>query len=119
MFYDRFVMLCKSRGVSPSRAAVDAGLSKSTVSKWKRTPDSRPTGAVIEKLTRYFGISVAQLLGEEPGKEIGREDIKFALFGGAGDITDEMYEEVLSFAEFVKHREAARSDKRVRSRKKE
>lgn len=119
MFYDRFVMLCKTRGVSPSRAAVDAGLSKSTVSKWKRSPDSRPTGAVIEKLTRYFGISVAELLGENTGKEIRREDIKFALFGGGGDITDEMYEEVLSFAEFVRQREAAKSGKRVRSRKKE
>ena len=52
MFYDRFVMLCESRGVSPSRAAIDAGLSKSTVTKWKRSPDARPTGTVIEKLTR-------------------------------------------------------------------
>ena len=65
MFYDRFVMLCQKRGVSPSRAAIDAGLSKSTVTKWKRSPDARPTGNVIEKLTRYFGVSVAELLGEE------------------------------------------------------
>lgn len=119
MFYERFVMLCKSRGVSPSRAAIDAGLSKSTVSKWKRSPDSCPTGGVIDKLTKYFGISVAELLGEAPETEIRKEDIKFALFGGGSDITDEMYDEVLSFAEFVRQREAAKKGKKISNRKKE
>lgn len=112
-------MLCKSRGISPSRAAVDAGLSKSTVSKWKRSPDSCPTGGVIDKLTRYFGISVAELLGEEAGSGVGKEEIKFALFGGGSDITDEMYDEVLSFAEFVRQREAAKQGRKVVSRRKE
>lgn len=112
-------MLCKSRGVSPSRAAIDAGLSKSTVSKWKRSPDSKPTGSVIDKLTKYFGISVAELLGEETGNDIRKEDIKFALFGGGSDITDEMYEEVLSFADFVRQREAAKQGRKVIARRRE
>lgn len=114
MFYDRFVALCSQRGVTPSRAAVDAGLSKSTVTKWKNDPTARPTGNVIEKLTRYFDIPVAELLGENPaysqeGKRIiTDEEIKFALFGGSGEITDEMYEEVRNFAAFVKQRENQR-----------
>ena len=110
MFYDRFVMLCQKRGVSPSRAAIDAGLSKSTVTKWKRFPDAQPTGNVIDKLTRYFGISVSELLDEE-NPQVSNDDLKFALFGGSGEITDEMYEEVLSFAAFVKQREAAKKRK--------
>ena len=65
MFYDRYVKICKDHGVSPSRAAIDAGLSKSTVSKWKSTPDAEPTGAAIKKLTEYFNISIADLMGEE------------------------------------------------------
>ena len=102
MFYDRFVMLCESRGVSPSRAAIDAGLSKSTVTKWKRFPDAQPTGNVID-----------ELLGEEgpEPQKVSDSDLKFALFGGSGDITDEMYNEVLSFAAFVKEREAAKKRK--------
>lgn len=113
MFYDRFVMLCESRGVSPSRAAVDAGLSKSTVTKWKRCPDSRPTGNVIDKLTKYFGVSVAELLGEEESQpaKVSQTDLKFALFGGSGEITDKMLEEVLSFAAFVKEREDGKKRK--------
>lgn len=110
MFYDRFVMLCDRRGVSPSRAAIDSGLSKSTVTKWKNDPTTRPTGAVIEKLTRYFGISISELLGENEGtdspRKVSEEDIKFALFGGSGQITQAMYDEVLDFAAFVAAREA-------------
>lgn len=116
MFYERFVQLCREHHVTPSRAAIEAGLSKSTVTKWKKEPNSKPTGNVIDKLTQYFGLSVAELLGEnekapaESGKrEVTSDDIKFALFGGSGEITDAMYDEVLSFAAFVKQREAAKN----------
>lgn len=109
MFYERFAALCAQRGISPSRAAEDAGLSKSTVTKWKRSPDSRPTGAVLEKLAQYFGVTVADLLGEP--KTVRDEDVKFALFGGSGDITDEMYQEVLRFADYVRQREMEKKEK--------
>ena len=112
MFYDRFVKLCSSRGVTPSRAAIDAGLSKSTVTKWKNDPSARPTGNVIDKLTRYFGISISDLLGEGENSEEIRpasdEEVKFALFGGSEGITREMYEEVCAFAAFIKQREEAK-----------
>lgn len=115
MFYDRFVMLCERRGVTPSRAAIDAGLSKSTVTKWKNDPNTRPTGAVIEKLTRYFNISISDLLGESDEYRNSHrptdDDIKFALFGGREDITDAMYDEVRSFAAFVIMREDAKKKK--------
>ena len=47
--------------------------------------------------------------GERP---VSEEDIKFALFGGEGEITDAMYEEVRQFAEFVKNREAQKKQKK-------
>lgn len=118
MFYERFVLLCKQKGVSTSKAAIDAGLSKSTVTKWKKDPETKPSGNVIDKLCRYFGISVSELLGyTEDGEEDGRprptqEEIKFALFGGSGDITDAMYDEVLSFAAFVRQREEQKKQKK-------
>lgn len=100
--------------MSPSRAAIEAGLSKSTVSKWKNTPDAEPTGAAIKKLCDYFNITVAELLVEETEKapttngehSVSDDDIKFALFGGDGDITDAMYDEVKRFAAYIKQREA-------------
>lgn len=118
MFYDKFVQVCKARGISPSRAAVEAGLSKSTVTKWKTTPDAEPTGAAIKKITEYFGITIAELMGEtekaptETGeRSVSDNEIKFALFRGREDITDAMYEEVLNFAEYVARREEEKKKK--------
>lgn len=107
MFYDNFAALCKARGETPSRAAINAGLSKSAVSKWKREPDTAPSGAVLSKLSAYFGVPTSQLLGEQPPAPpaADEEALKFALFGGSGDITPEMFEEVRSFARFVLERE--------------
>lgn len=105
-FYDRFASLCRSRGVSPSRAAEDAGLSKSAVSKWKREPEAIPSGAVLAKLSAYFGIPASQLLEGAPAAD--DEALKFALFGGSENITPEMFEEVRSFARFVMERERSR-----------
>lgn len=39
---------------------------------------------------------------QEDKREVSEDDIKFALFGGAGEITDEMYDEVKAFVKFVK-----------------
>lgn len=83
VFYDKYVQLCNKHNVSKSKAAVEAGLSKSTVSKWKTNPDAKPTGAAIAKLTDYFGITVAELLGEEKektatnGGDLSAEELDF------------------------------------------
>lgn len=109
MFYERFVKLCQMRGVTPSRAAQDAGISKSAVTKWKNDPAARPSGTVLAKLTEYFGMTTSELLGEgavsDAPRPVTDEEIKFALFGGSEGITQEMYDEVRSFAAFVKNRE--------------
>lgn len=112
-FYARFVRLSRSYGISPSRAALDAGISKSAVSKWKREPNSAPNGTVLAKLSAYFGVPASTLLGEEPKESapVSDEAIKFALFGGSEDITQEMYDEVRSFAAYIKEREAKKRGK--------
>lgn len=115
MFYERFLALCKEKGVSTSKAAIDAGFSKSTVTKWKQDPTAKPSSSVVLKLCKYFDVSASELLGtEEEGPDRprpSREDIKFALFGGSGNITEEMYKEVLSFAAYVRQREEAKQTK--------
>lgn len=69
VFYDRFVYFCSQKGVSPSRAALDAGVSKSLVTKWKTNKVQDPSPDVARKLARYFNLSVSELLGEEEQKE--------------------------------------------------
>ena len=45
-------------------------------------------------------------------RTVSDDDIKFALFGGDGEITDAMYDEVKRFAQMVKLREEAEKEKK-------
>lgn len=65
MFIDKYLILCKKKGVSPSFAATEAGISKSLVTKWKNNKTEVPSPEVLQKLSNYFGISVSELLDEE------------------------------------------------------
>ena len=88
------------------------GVQKNAVSKWEcgRVTDI-PAGK-IKAMAKIFDVPPSYLIDNEsaevprPSVEGGipDEDIKFALFGGNQEITDEMYEEVKQFAAFVKAR---------------
>lgn len=61
MFYDRFVQICAEHNVSPSKAAIEAGLSKSTVTYWKNNATAKPTGQIAERhsaIAREIGIII-------------------------------------------------------------
>jgi transcriptional regulator with XRE-family HTH domain len=68
VFYDKYAQLCKQKGVSMSAAAVEAGLSKSLVTKWKVNKVDVPSPDVLKKLSTYFNTPVSDLLGEEEQK---------------------------------------------------
>lgn len=69
MFYDKYAQICKRRGISMSAAAMEAGLSKSLVTKWKVNKVEVPSPDVLKKLSAYFSIPVSELIGEEDKKE--------------------------------------------------
>ena len=73
MFYDKYAQLCRQRGISPSAAALDAGLSKSLVTKWKVNNVDVPSPDVLKKLSTYFNIPVSELLGEGKYDETKKE----------------------------------------------
>lgn len=64
MFYDKYVELCKQKGVTPTAAALEIGLSKATPTKWKRS-GATPSGDNLKKIAAYFGITESELLSEE------------------------------------------------------
>ena len=55
-----------------SAAALEAGLSKSLVTKWKTNKVDVPSPDVLKKLSAYFNMPVSELLGEEE-KDIKKE----------------------------------------------
>lgn len=60
-FYQSFLSLCSQKGVSPSVAARDAGISSGAPTAWKRGAIPKP--AQREKLCDYFGVTDEVLLG--------------------------------------------------------
>lgn len=70
VFYDKFVYLCQQKGVSPSKAAVDAGISKSLVTKWKNNKVAIPSPDVLTRLSKYFSVPVSELIEEENEKPV-------------------------------------------------
>ena len=110
MFFNRFRELCDQKNISVYRACTDIGLNRSAVAKWKG--GGKPNGSTAARLAEYFGVTTDYLLGQSDEKQPGNmtrvvsdEEIKFALFGGDGEITDAMYDEVKQFAAFIKQRE--------------
>ena len=115
MFFNRFKALCDERNISVYFACTEIGLNRSAVNKWKA--GGKPNGTTAAKLAEYFGVTTDYLLGQSeekiPGaksRAVSEEEIKFALFGGDGEITDAMYDEVKQFAAFVKQREAGKKE---------
>ena len=110
MFFNRFKALCDERNISVYRACTDIGLNRSAVAKWKN--GGKPNGSTAAKLAEYFDVTTDYLLGQSEEKTpasmprvVSDEEIKFALFGGSGEITDAMYDEVKRFAAFIRQRE--------------
>lgn len=65
-FYTNFVQLCKTKGVTPSRAGIEAGIPKQTVSNWKS--GSRPGDLHLAKLADYFGVPVEYFSEKTPAE---------------------------------------------------
>lgn len=70
--------LLREKGVTASKMLADLGMNKSSVLNWK-TRGTVPSGATLQKIADYFGVSVDYLLGKTEQKEKPAED------GGLGE----------------------------------
>lgn len=61
-FYENFLRLCNAKGKTPSRVALEAGLTKGAVTRWKNGGGITDPAAI--RLADYFGIPVEDLKGE-------------------------------------------------------
>lgn len=113
IMYERIESLCKSNGINITQMCREVGIPRGNLTELKMGRTMNLSSKNAQKIANYFGVSVGYLLGEEETKNapvandrrvVTDEDIKFALFGGSGDITDAMYEEVKSFAAYIKSR---------------
>ena len=73
MFYDKYSQLCTNKGIAETKAAIEAGISKSLVTKWKNNRTAVPSTEVLKKLSVYFNIPVSVLLEEEKPTVTGEQ----------------------------------------------
>lgn len=108
--YERIENLCKKNGVSVTQLCREAGVPRANLTELKMGRQQSLGAGAIAKIAEFFDVSSDYLVtGKEKApasEETGArdDDLKFALFGGGGEITDEMFDEVKAFAQWVKAR---------------
>lgn len=118
--YEIIDALLAERGISGAQMSADLGMSRSFMTELRKGRAKSIKLETAQKIAEYFGVSLDYLIGEKtekmpanPGKHpVDDEDIMFALFGGSDEITDAMYEEVKSFAAYIKQREKSKKNKK-------
>ena len=104
----------KTAGLTQRQLAGMLGVANTSVCNWEKNL-SRPDADLIQKLCQVLQLQpndfyAAQGPSAPADRPVSDEDIKFALFGGDGEITDAMYDEVKRFAAFIKQREAEKKE---------
>lgn len=116
--YERIKELCEKNGFSISSIGdkiPGLSINKASVTGWKNGSVPRPDK--IKAIADYFGVSYEYLRCKtnDPSSAeksaVTDDDLKVALFGGDKEVTDEMWREVLNFAEYVKNRKKNENDK--------
>lgn len=111
--YDIIDNLCKQKGITVTQMCRELGISRSIMSELSSGRTMRLSAKNSALVAKYLGVSVEYLLtgGDTAAPEPASDEaVKIALFGGDGVVTDEMWQEVRRFADYIKTREA---EKRV------
>lgn len=112
--------LLAEKGISKRDFYQDCGITSASYSLWntgKTTPRMKNLEVIadyLETTTNYLLTGLGEkekTLTQQGERSVSDEEIKFALFGGDGEITDAMYDEVKRFARMVKLREEAEKKK--------
>lgn len=106
IFGRNLTRILDEKGITQLQLAGQIGVATSSVSYWC-SGEKMPRMDKVELIVDFLGITKSDLLEENASETYvpTEEDIQFALFGGKDDITQKMYEEVKSFAAFLKQRE--------------
>lgn len=118
---DRIKQRRKLLGMTVDELAEKLQKNRATIYRYESSEIEKLPTTVLEPLAVALKTTPSYLMGwedENPAEEnqqehrpeISDDDIKFALWGGAEGITEEMYEEVRQYAEMVKMREERKNN---------
>lgn len=101
MFFDVYKKLCEEHNVTCSRAALDMGINKGTVSVWKKKGTS-PQAAQLQKIAEYFGVSADYLLSMDKKENPIAESNGEIVARECADLTDVEREDILKYIAYLK-----------------
>ena len=95
--YKRIAALCAQNGITITGMCKESGSNRASLTDLKKGRKQGLSTETLAKIATYFKVSVDFLLGVETKKAptdgertVSDDDIKFALLGGDGEITDAM-----------------------------
>ncbi len=120
---NRIKELRKEKGLSQAELAKALFVNQTAVSQWERGA-TMPSPNMLNTLADYFHVTTDYLLGRDASDDGGQKEkapagepaeadveaAKVALFGGDGEVTDEMWEEALFAAQLIKERYRRKKD---------
>ncbi len=102
--YQRIEDLCHKKGVNITKMCTDCEIPRASLSDYKTGRKKTLSAETLSKIADYFGVSVDYLYGKSTTQAVDEQSLKVALFGGDGDVTDEMWNEVRRYAQYIKER---------------
>lgn len=107
----RMKQLRKEKKITQEQLAEKIGMERSSVGKYET--GTIPSPEILSAMSDYFDVSIDYLLGkseirkpEKASKEgqskPDENDVRVALFGGDGEVTDEMWEKLKDYANYLK-----------------
>lgn len=108
MFYDEFLKLCTSVGKKPGGVAAELGISRATVSDWKRK-GFQPSAKNLKLLCEYFNVSAEVFLGKTIEPE-DRTKVETEVALKFNQLSPESQQEVIKFMDFKISLESMKKD---------
>ena len=75
---------------------------RASLTDYKKGRIQSLSAKTLAKIAEYFGVSVDYLYGGNAGAD--ERALKVALFGGDGEVSDEMWNEVKRYAMYIKEK---------------
>ena len=102
-------ILRKSKGLTQKEIAEHIGVTRQAYANYE-SGNREPDFKTLLKLAEYLDVSTDYLLGEtdeikeKTPAEVSEQDLKVALFGGDREVSEEMWNEVLDYAKYLKQK---------------
>lgn len=99
--YDLIEELCYKKGINVTTLCKECAIPRSTLTDYKKGRVKSLSLNTLTKIADYFEVELSYLCGTKVA-DVSEEALKKALFGDDVTVTDQMWNEVKRYAQFIK-----------------